>query len=677
MYEHIQVPTEGQKITLRPDGTLIVPDQPIIPFIEGDGVGIDTTPVMIKVVDAAVQHAYSGRRQIHWMEIYAGEKATRLYGPDVWLPDETAQAIQDYVVSIKGPLTTPVGGGIRSLNVTLRQELDLYVCLRPVRYFKGVPSPLKEPERTDMVIFRENSEDIYAGIEWPAGSEEARKLIRFLSEELGSRRIRFPETSGLGVKPVSREGTERLVRKAIQYAIDNDRPNVTLVHKGNIMKFTEGAFQRPVQRPFPRLYPVDVGQADLGIRLRVSPLTQPACHPSGHCKLARIDLCQFVQPLCMHGAPLEAEPQEDLRWITTPLRHLSACSHFDALPEQGRSLPQHLVRLHQPQHCHHQAPQAQDPGQIQRQVMQCGGRGGAKPSRHPGQPGQTLVGGSPGHLVGAQQHGWISLQQASVRCLRYLADSNSPGTENPSSIRCAVGASPAAASSMPASRSARRMAAGWGPLPLSADSGTNSGDCVCGSRARASHCGFMAGEARATARAPRMAGFSRSGESRIQVGSGGDGTPSDVGAALSSSKVSCSVGEVGIAEAVACANSSSALESGGVAAGAGANASIGLRGTAIAAAGAERVHNSSASGIAGAESVPSPTWPGWRSLSASSAPRPPGGRIDQSSDPSGRGSTAPERSNTSAASFAPLGRSIRPLAVSRRSTSSPPPGQTT
>ncbi|HQY08635.1 MAG: NADP-dependent isocitrate dehydrogenase [Burkholderiales bacterium] len=243
MYEHIQVPTEGQKITLRPDGTLNVPDQPIIPFIEGDGVGIDTTPVMIKVVDAAVQHAYSGRRRIHWMEIYAGEKATRLYGPDVWLPDETAQAIQDYVVSIKGPLTTPVGGGIRSLNVTLRQELDLYVCLRPVRYFKGVPSPLKEPERTDMVIFRENSEDIYAGIEWPAGSEEARKLIRFLSEELGSRRIRFPETSGLGVKPVSREGTERLVRKAIQYAIDNDRPNVTLVHKGNIMKFTEGAFR--------------------------------------------------------------------------------------------------------------------------------------------------------------------------------------------------------------------------------------------------------------------------------------------------------------------------------------------------------------------------------------------------------------------------------------------------
>jgi isocitrate dehydrogenase len=243
MYEHIQVPTEGQKITLRPDGTLNVPDQPIIPFIEGDGVGIDTTPVMIKVVDAAVQHAYSGRRRIHWMEIYAGEKATRLYGPDVWLPDETDQAIQDYVVSIKGPLTTPVGGGIRSLNVTLRQELDLYVCLRPVRYFKGVPSPLKEPERTDMVIFRENSEDIYAGIEWPAGSEEARKLIRFLSEELGSRRIRFPETSGLGVKPVSREGTERLVRKAIQYAIDNDRPNVTLVHKGNIMKFTEGAFR--------------------------------------------------------------------------------------------------------------------------------------------------------------------------------------------------------------------------------------------------------------------------------------------------------------------------------------------------------------------------------------------------------------------------------------------------
>ena len=243
MYQHIQVPAEGQKISVNEDCTLNVPNHPIIPFIEGDGVGVDVTPVMIKVIDAAVARSYGGERRIHWMEIFAGEKATRVYGPDVWLPDETLEVVRDYLVSIKGPLTTPVGGGIRSLNVALRQELDLYVCLRPVRYFKGVPSPLKEPEKTDMVIFRENSEDIYAGIEYPAGSEKAKRLIRFLQEEMGVTKIRFPETSGLGVKPVSIEGTERLVRKAIQYAIDHDKPSVTLVHKGNIMKFTEGGFR--------------------------------------------------------------------------------------------------------------------------------------------------------------------------------------------------------------------------------------------------------------------------------------------------------------------------------------------------------------------------------------------------------------------------------------------------
>ncbi|UDF33593.1 UNVERIFIED_ORG: NADP-dependent isocitrate dehydrogenase [Shinella sp. XGS7] len=243
MYQHIQVPAGGQKITVNDDFSLNVPDQPIIPFIEGDGTGLDITPVMIKVVDAAVAKAYGGAKQIHWMEIYAGEKSTRVYGPDVWLPEETLQVLRDYVVSIKGPLTTPVGGGIRSLNVALRQELDLYVCLRPVRYFKGVPSPLKQPEKTDMVIFRENSEDIYAGIEFEAESDKARKLIAFLQSEFGVKKIRFPETSGLGLKPVSREGTERLVRKAIQYAIDNDKPSVTLVHKGNIMKYTEGAFR--------------------------------------------------------------------------------------------------------------------------------------------------------------------------------------------------------------------------------------------------------------------------------------------------------------------------------------------------------------------------------------------------------------------------------------------------
>lgn len=242
-YQHIKVPTGGDKITVNSDYSLNVSDQPIIPYIEGDGTGFDITPVMIKVVDAAVEKAYGGKRKIHWMEIYAGEKATKVYGPDVWLPEETLEVLKEYVVSIKGPLTTPVGGGIRSLNVALRQELDLYVCLRPVQYFKGVPSPVREPEKTNMVIFRENSEDIYAGIEWAAESEQAKKVIKFLREEMGVKKIRFPETSGIGVKPVSREGTERLVRKAIQYAIDNDRRSVTLVHKGNIMKFTEGAFR--------------------------------------------------------------------------------------------------------------------------------------------------------------------------------------------------------------------------------------------------------------------------------------------------------------------------------------------------------------------------------------------------------------------------------------------------
>ncbi|MBI2744116.1 MAG: NADP-dependent isocitrate dehydrogenase [Burkholderiales bacterium] len=243
MYQHIQVPSQGQKITVNADLSLHVPDEPIIPYIEGDGTGLDITPVMLKVVDAAVEKAYAGRRKIHWMEVYAGEKATRIYGPDVWLPQETLDVAREYVVSIKGPLTTPVGGGIRSLNVALRQELDLYVCLRPVQYFKGVPSPLREPEKTNMVIFRENSEDIYAGIEYEAESAQARKLIKFLVDEMGVKKIRFPDTSAIGVKPVSIEGTERLMRKAIQYAIDNHKPNVTIVHKGNIMKFTEGGFR--------------------------------------------------------------------------------------------------------------------------------------------------------------------------------------------------------------------------------------------------------------------------------------------------------------------------------------------------------------------------------------------------------------------------------------------------
>jgi isocitrate dehydrogenase len=242
-YQHVTVPPGGQKIAVNKDFSLGVPDQPIIPYIEGDGTGFDITPVMLKVVDAAVAKAYGGKRKIHWMEIYAGEKSTKIYGSDVWLPEETLAILKEYVVSIKGPLTTPVGGGIRSLNVALRQQLDLYVCLRPVRYFAGVPSPLKAPEKVDMVIFRENSEDIYAGIEWEAESEPAKKLVEFLTKEMGVRKIRFPATSGLGIKPVSREGTERLVRKALQYTIDNDRQSMTLVHKGNIMKFTEGAFR--------------------------------------------------------------------------------------------------------------------------------------------------------------------------------------------------------------------------------------------------------------------------------------------------------------------------------------------------------------------------------------------------------------------------------------------------
>jgi len=262
MYEHIKVPADGAKITVNPDFSLHVPHNPIIPYIEGDGTGLDITPVMLKVVDAAVAKAYGGSRKIHWMEIYAGEKSTQIYGPDVWLPAESLQVLREYVVSIKGPLTTPVGGGIRSLNVALRQELDLYVCLRPVQYFKGVPSPLKEPEKTNMVIFRENSEDIYAGIEYQHDDEKAKRLIAFLQNELGVKKIRFPNTSGIGIKPVSIEGTERLVRKAIQYAIDNDKSSVTLVHKGNIMKYTEGLFRDAgyalAQREF-HAQPIDGG----------------------------------------------------------------------------------------------------------------------------------------------------------------------------------------------------------------------------------------------------------------------------------------------------------------------------------------------------------------------------------------------------------------------------------
>ncbi|OCW22327.1 NADP-dependent isocitrate dehydrogenase [Pseudomonas aylmerensis] len=242
-YKQIQVPAVGDKITVNADHSLNVPDQPIIPYIEGDGIGVDISPVMIKVVDAAVEKAYGGKRKISWMEVYAGEKATQVYDQDTWLPQETLDAVKDYVVSIKGPLTTPVGGGIRSLNVALRQQLDLYVCLRPVRWFEGVPSPVKKPGDVDMTIFRENSEDIYAGIEWKAGSPEAIKVIKFLKEEMGVTKIRFDQDCGIGVKPVSKEGTQRLARKALQYVVDNDRDSLTIVHKGNIMKFTEGAFK--------------------------------------------------------------------------------------------------------------------------------------------------------------------------------------------------------------------------------------------------------------------------------------------------------------------------------------------------------------------------------------------------------------------------------------------------
>ena len=243
MSSKIVAPSFGEKITVNKDNTLNIPNQPIIPFIEGDGIGVDITPPMKKVVDAAVNKAYGDKRKIAWMEIYAGEKATKVYDKDTWLPEETMQALKDYVISIKGPLTTPVGGGIRSLNVTLRQELDLYVCLRPIQYFTGVPSPVKHPEKTDMVIFRENTEDIYAGIEWAAGTPEAEKVISFLSDMGVRKKIRFPECSAIGIKPVSVEGSKRLIRKAIQYAIDNNRKSVTITHKGNIMKFTEGGFR--------------------------------------------------------------------------------------------------------------------------------------------------------------------------------------------------------------------------------------------------------------------------------------------------------------------------------------------------------------------------------------------------------------------------------------------------
>ena len=242
-YQKIQVPASGDKITVNADLSLNVPDNPIIPFIEGDGIGYDISPVMIKVVDAAVEKAYAGKRKISWMEVYAGEKATQVYDQDTWLPAETLDAVKEYVVSIKGPLTTPVGGGIRSLNVALRQELDLYVCQRPVRWFEGVPSPVKKPGDVDMVIFRENSEDIYAGVEWKAGTPEAEKVIKFLTEEMGVKKIRFTDMCGIGIKPVSEAGTKRLVRQALQYTVDNDRDSLTLVHKGNIMKFTEGAFK--------------------------------------------------------------------------------------------------------------------------------------------------------------------------------------------------------------------------------------------------------------------------------------------------------------------------------------------------------------------------------------------------------------------------------------------------
>ena len=242
-YQNIKIPETGSKITLNDDGSLNVPNYPIIPYIEGDGIGIDITPAMLNVVDSAVAKSYGGEKKISWMEVYCGEKSTEVYGDDVWLPDETIEALREYVVSIKGPLTTPVGGGIRSLNVSLRQILDLYVCLRPIRYFSGVPSPVKNPSHVDMVIFRENSEDIYAGVEFEGGSDESNRLVKVLQEQFDVNKIRFTEDVGLGVKPISKNGTERLVKQAIDYAIKNDRDSVTLVHKGNIMKFTEGAFR--------------------------------------------------------------------------------------------------------------------------------------------------------------------------------------------------------------------------------------------------------------------------------------------------------------------------------------------------------------------------------------------------------------------------------------------------
>ena len=242
-FQHIRLPEQGERITANADHSLEVPERPIIPFIEGDGIGSDITPVMQAVVDAAVHKAYQGQRAIQWMEIYAGEKATRVYGENEWLPEESLRAMEEFIVSIKGPLTTPVGGGMRSLNVAIRQQLDLYACVRPIRYFPGIETPLKRPQDTEMTIFRENTEDIYAGIEWEAGSDEVKKVIRFLTEEMGVTSIRFPDSSGIGIKPVSEEGSKRLIRKAFQYAVDNDRDSVTLVHKGNIMKYTEGAFR--------------------------------------------------------------------------------------------------------------------------------------------------------------------------------------------------------------------------------------------------------------------------------------------------------------------------------------------------------------------------------------------------------------------------------------------------
>ena len=242
-FKHIEIPKEGKKIQFDASGNLVIPDNPIIPFIEGDGIGSDITPAMIDVVNNAVLKAYDGKKKVSWMEIYCGEKSVNVYGEGNWLPSETLLALETYLIGIKGPLTTPVGGGIRSLNVSLRQELDLYVCQRPIRYFEGVPSPVVSPEKTDMVIFRENSEDIYAGIEWEADSDEAKKLVSFLTKEMGVTKIRFPDNCGIGIKPVSKEGTQRLVDKAIEYAITNDKSSVTLVHKGNIMKFTEGSFK--------------------------------------------------------------------------------------------------------------------------------------------------------------------------------------------------------------------------------------------------------------------------------------------------------------------------------------------------------------------------------------------------------------------------------------------------